>query len=272
MQFLSSDWILTCDDDFRIIKDGAIVFDEKIIAIDSLQNLQKKYPNETFHHQGDNSVLMPGLVNSHVHLEFSANKTTLRYGNFIEWLFSVIQNREELIEKATKELIDSELKKMIQNGTTTIGAVSSYGFDLASCVDSKINVVYFNEVLGSKPEMLDTLYQDLLQRVNLAKKHISKRFIPAIAIHAPYSTHPFLIRKVLQIAKEEQMSVSAHFMESRAENDWLNYSTGDFVSFFGELLGQTQSLQRPSEFLSLFQGIKNLSFTHCVEANQKELA
>ena len=29
MNFLTSDWIVTCDDKFTIIKNGAIVFDEK---------------------------------------------------------------------------------------------------------------------------------------------------------------------------------------------------------------------------------------------------
>jgi cytosine/adenosine deaminase-related metal-dependent hydrolase len=272
MNFLSSDWIVTCDNDFTIIKDGAIVFNEKIIDIDTKENLEKKYPDSTFEYQGDGSVMMPGLINSHVHLEFSANKTTLKYGNFVEWLFSIIQHRDELIEKATKELISNELTKMIATGTTTIGAVSSYGLDLEACVESKLNVVYFSEVLGSKADMIDTLFSDFKQRLYLAQKNKSTRFFPAIAIHSPYSTHPFLIREILKIAKEENLPVSAHFMESSAENDWLNYSTGEFELFFKEMLNLHKSLQTPSEFLSAFKGIKHLSFTHCVEANEKELA
>ncbi|MCI0500738.1 MAG: metal-dependent hydrolase [Epsilonproteobacteria bacterium] len=272
MNFLTSDWIVTCDDKFTIIKNGAIVFDEKIIDIDTKENLEKKYPDSSFEYKGDGSVIMPGLINSHVHLEFSANKTTLKYGNFVEWLFSIIEHRDELIEKATKELIANELTKMIEAGTTTIGAVSSYGLDLEACLESKLNIVYFSEVLGSKSDMIDTLFSDFKQRLYLAQKKKSTRFFPAIAIHSPYSTHPFLIREVLKIAREENLPVSAHFMESRAENDWLNYSTGEFETFFKDMLNQHKSLQTPSEFLTAFKGIKHLSFTHCVEANEKEIA
>jgi aminodeoxyfutalosine deaminase len=67
------------------------------------------------------------------------------------------------------------------------------------------------------------------------------------------------------------MPVSAHFMESSAENDWLNYSKGEFETFFKDMLGQSTSLQKPNEFLDAFKGVKNLSFTHCVEANKGEL-
>ena len=271
MKFIHANWLLTCDDNFTIIENGAIAFDEKVIDIGTIDEFQIKYPNEKIQYLGDNSIIMPGLINTHVHLEFSANKTTLQYGNFVQWLFSVMQHREELIEKATKELIDKELKKMISNGTTTIGAISSYGFDMESCVQTPLNVVYFTEVLGSKADMIDTLFLDFQAKLKSAVSQTSNSFIPAIAVHSPYSTHPFLIREVLQIAKEKKMPVSAHFQESKAENDWLNYSNGEFESFFKDMLDQHKSLTHPSEFLNQFKNIQNLSFTHCVEANEKEL-
>lgn len=271
MKLIYADWLLTCDDNFTIIENGAIAFDEKIIDIGTIDELQIKHKSKSIKYLGANSVIMPGLINTHVHLEFSANKTTLKYGNFVKWLFSVMEHREELIEKATKKLIDNELTNMISNGTTSIGAISSYGFDMDSCVESPLNVVYFTEVLGSKADMIDTLFLDFQAKLKSAIVQTSNNFIPAIAIHSPYSTHPFLIREVLNIAKEKNMAVSTHFQESKAENDWLNYSTGEFESFFKDMLDQHKSLTQPSDFLEQFKNIEHLSFTHCVEANEKEL-
>jgi cytosine/adenosine deaminase-related metal-dependent hydrolase len=271
MKLFHADWLMVCDEQFTVIKDGAVVFDDKILQVDTIENIKNNYPNEEVKYLGKNSVLMPGLINTHVHLEFSANKTSLKYGNFVKWLFSVIAKREELVEKATEELISSELDGMIKNGTTTIGAISSYGFDMKPCVDSPINVVYFTEVLGSQANMIDTLFVDFKAKLKTAKQNAKKNFIPAIAIHSPYSTHPFLIREVLKIAKEDKVAVSAHFQESKAENDWLNNSSGEFEAFFKDMLDQHNSLTKPSDFLFQFKGIENLSFTHCVEANKKEL-
>jgi cytosine/adenosine deaminase-related metal-dependent hydrolase len=271
MEFLSADWIITCDKEFTIHKDSTIVFDEKIIQIDTNEKIQEKYPDVHIQYQGVNSVIMPGFINAHVHLEFSANKTTLSYGNFVKWLFSVIEHREDLISNATKELIDKELKNMIRNGTTTIGAISSYGFDMDSCKQSDLNVVYFTEALGSKSDMIDTLFLDFKEKLNSAISLKDDKFIPAVAIHSPYSTHPFLVREILKIAKDKDLAISSHFMESKAENDWLNYSKGEFTTFFNNFLNQKTSLCKPYEFLNLFKNHTNLSFTHCVQANKDEI-
>lgn len=271
MKIISANWIVTCDENDSIIKNGAIVFDDKIIEIDSLDEIEKKYPNIEIKKLENNSVLMPGLINSHVHLEFSGNSTTLKYGNFYSWLNSVIKFREELINKADKKLISLKLEKMKKTGTTTIGAISSYSFELEACLKSPINKVFFCEVIGSKGDMIDTLFADFKSRLNNAKKFASKNFIPAIAIHSPYSVHPFLVRETLNLARSENLAVSSHFLESREEFEWLHKDEGSFLEFFKNFLNQEKAVSKPMEFLNLFSNIKNLSFTHCVEASNNDL-
>ncbi len=271
MKIIKASWVLTCDENNTIIENGGVVFSDTIIDVGTVEYLQDKYPQIQTIESQPNSIIMPGLVNPHVHLEFSANTTTLQYGNFNTWLDSVIANREELIEGATKELIDSKLAQMLHSGTTTIGAISSYGMELDSCVQTPINVVYFTEAIGSKADMIDTLFSDFKAKLATAQKYKSDNFIPAIAIHSPYSVHPFLIREVLKIAKENKIPVSAHFLESLAEREWLETHCGEFAPFFNNFLNQSRSLCSPTEFLDCFKGIENLSFTHCVQANDFDL-
>lgn len=271
MKIISANWVVTCDENSSIIKNGTVVFDDKIIEIDTLINIEKKYPNIEILKLEDNSVLMPGLINSHIHLEFSSNTTTLKYGNFMSWLNSVIRSRDDLINKADKKLISTKLDRMKKTGTTTIGAISSYSFDMEPCVKSPINTVFFCEVIGSKGDMVDTLFADFKDRLKNAKKFKSKNFIPAIAIHSPYSVHPFLVRETLNLARVENLAVSSHFLESPEEFDWLHKDEGLFLDFFKNFLGQEKAVSKPMEFLNLFSNIKNLSFTHCVEASEADL-
>ncbi len=271
MNILSASWIITCDANSTIIKNGAIVYDEKIIDIGYLEDIKNKYPNEEIENLGENSVLMPGLINSHIHLEFSSNSTTLKYGNFMIWLNSVIASRDKLIEKSTSKLISQKLNKMLKTGTTTIGAISSYGLDMEACLKTPINTVFFSEVIGSKADMIDTLFSDFKARLQSAKKNLKDNFIPAIAIHSPYSVHPFLLRETLKIAKEENLAVSSHFLESPEEYEWLHKDSGGFLDFFKNFLGQDKAVSRPMEFLEHFKDLNSLSFTHCVEASEHDL-
>jgi len=270
MNILSANWVITCDENFSIIKNGAIVFEDKIVDIDTIDNIRNKYPNEEVLEAESNSVLMPGLINSHVHLEFSANSTTLKYGNFLSWLNSVIKNRDTLIEKATNKLISIKLDRMKKTGTTTIGAISSYSFDLEACVKSPLNTVFFCEVIGSKADMADTLFADFKSRLSSAKLNASKNFIPAVAIHSPYSVHPFLVRESLALAKAEDLSVSTHFLESPEEFEWLHKDEGLFTEFFKNFLNQSKAVTKPMEFLTHFSNVNKLSFTHCVEASAND--
>ena len=270
MKIISANWIVTCDENNSIIENGAVVYDEKILEIGSFLEIKEKYPNLEIEELKENSVLMPGLINSHVHLEFSGNTTTLKYGNFYSWLTSVIKHREDLINKADKKLISTKLDRMKKTGTTTIGAISSYSFDIEACLNSPINKVFFCEVIGSKADMIDSLFADFKSRLNNAKKFASKNFIPAIAIHSPYSVHPFLLRETLKLAREENLAVSTHFLESKEEFDWLHRDEGSLLEFFKNFLNQEKAVSKPMDFLNQFSNLKNLSFTHCVEASDDD--
>ncbi len=270
MTIIKADYLLVCDEEFEILKNMAICFDKEIIEIDLVKNLTQKYKEAKIVECEPNTVLMPGLLNLHVHLEFSANKTTLEYGDFITWLNSVIENREQLSSICDENYIDTILEDMLKSGTTTVGAISSFGSDLNSCVKTPLNVLYFNEVLGSNPVAVDILFEDFLGRLNESREFESESFTPSISIHSPYSTHPILAKKALEIAKSSEMVVSTHFMESQAERDWLDNANGEFRAFFDNFDKNTQPVNEATAYLELFDGIKTL-FTHVTKANDDEL-
>ncbi len=270
MKILKADFVLTCSEDFEIIKDGAVCFDKKIIEVGKTKDMVNRYSDTEVIWAGENSVLMPGLINPHVHLEFSANKTALRYGDFIPWLDSVIKNRDEILHNADKECIDDKLKNMLHSGTTTLGEISSFGDDFESCLNTPQKVVYFNEILGSRPDSVDILFDAFRSRLHTSWDNRSEIFIPAISVHSPYSTHPILTKNVLDIARKESYLVSTHFMESQAERDWLDSGSGDFVEFFNSFVPNARPLSSALEYLELFYDT-NALFTHCTKATKEEL-
>ncbi len=270
MKIVRADYIMTSNENFDILRDQAVCFDEKIIAIGEVEALRQKYPDASYHDSGENSVLMAGLINPHVHLEFSANATHLRYGDFIPWLHSVIEHRDHLQSACGDACITEALEAIMISGTTTIGAVSSFGADMQACVKSPLNVVYFNEVLGSNPAAVDTLYGDFMGRLEESRRYESARFIPAISVHSPYSTHYVLARKAIKDARDFGMLVSTHFMESQAEREWIDRGEGEFKAFFEPFAPDAKPVNEADAYLSLFEGVQTL-FTHATKASDKEL-
>ncbi|MEA2100208.1 MAG: metal-dependent hydrolase [Campylobacterota bacterium] len=267
MQIITPHYILMKE---KVSTNLSVAFDKTIHSIAPFDELIDKYPNAKVTTLRENSLLMPGLINAHVHIEFSANKTQLCYGDFMNWLYSVIENREALIEGCKAECMDKAINSMLDLGITTFGAISSHGMDLQSCANAPQNVIFFNELIGSQATMADALFGDFISRLNASKTVTREGFYPAVAIHSPYSVHPVLIKKALGIVKDENLKLTAHFMESQAEREWLDSSDGDFKEFFENLLKQKSAVCNSDEFLEYFDNTPTL-LTHVVKANGSEL-
>ncbi|HIP51671.1 MAG TPA: metal-dependent hydrolase [Campylobacterales bacterium] len=248
----------------------AVAFDTKIQAIDSVENLQKLYPNASLETPRENSVLYPGFINTHVHLEFSANKTTLQYGEFMPWLNSVIENREELVGSCGNEVMLNACNEMMCSGVTTFGAISSFGTELEVCTKTPQKVLFFNELIGSNATTADMLYADFLERLAESKNCVNDGIIPAIAIHSPYSVHPIVLQRAIAVAKKEGLPLSAHFLESQAEREWLEKEKGDFLDFFEKFFSTSMPVTNIEEFMNAFNSVPT-HFTHAVQATEEEL-
>jgi len=270
LKIISASYILTCNDDFEILENHSICFDKTILEIDKLEYLEQKYPEAEVINLPKNSVIIPGLINPHLHLEFSSNKTSLEYGSFIPWLNSVIQKRDDLLSTCSDEVMQKQLKIMQKSGTTSFGAISSFGNDFEACLKSPQRVVYFTEILGSRPDAVDILFDDFKARLRHVEENQNERLIPAISIHSPYSTHPILAKNALDIARKFDYVVSTHFMESVAERHWLDSAKGEFNDFFNNFAPNAKPMNNANEYIELFRGCKTL-FTHCVQAKQEEI-
>ncbi len=267
MRILNPNYIYI-NGDFK--KNVAVAFNSKIESIDSVENLKEKYQDVEVIDCGKNSVLYPGFINTHLHLEFSANRTTLKYGNFMRWLNSVIDSRDELLNSCDNAMMERACREMLNSGVTTFGAISSFGTELEVCEKIPQKVIFFNELIGSNMAYIDALYNDFLVRVKASKEAIKNGIIPAIAIHSPYSVHPIALKRALEVAKATNMPISAHFLESPEEREWLEDGSGEFLEFFKKYFNTTQPVTTIDEFLSYFDNTPT-HFTHLTQAKEREL-
>ncbi len=273
MKLIGASFVFVCDDEFKILKDGGVAYENETIievgdfsALKSRHNLSDK--DAIFH---NDCVLLPTFVNAHIHFEFGANDVSFNYGGFDLWLASVMQKREGVLQKI-HNVLDESIRSQLESGVGSVGAISSYGADLDKLAQSALKVVYFNEAIGSNPSAVDALFADFKARYELSKAKKSKTFFPAIAIHSPYSVHKILAQHIIDIATQDNALLSAHFLESDHEREWLTKGSGWFFDFY------KNTLQIPNpkplydgidDFLSLFKS--QTLFVHLTNATQKEI-
>jgi len=257
--------------DGQFVENLAIAFDTHIRDVDLPERLLARYREATLVRAKPYSVLFPGFINTHVHLEFSANRTSLKYGAFMPWLDSVIEHRDDLMKECCNETMQTECAQMLRSGITAFGAVSSFGTELQVCEETPQRVVFFNELIGSNAQYADMLYGDFLERVNASQScKASSRITPAVAVHAPYSVHPVILQRAVTLAKQHKMPLSAHFLESQAEREWLEKGTGAFKTFFEKFFNTSSPVTTIEAFMHAFDTYPT-HFVHCVQATEKEL-
>jgi len=269
MKILIADHICTPE---GYLTGEAIAFDETIRAIGSADTLTGQFPKAEIVRTAPHSILYPGLINTHVHLEFSSNQSTLEYGDFMPWLHSVITHRDDLVSSCDDARMAEACEEMLKSGITSFGAISSFGMELEVCKRTPQRVTYFNELIGSDAKTADMLYGDFLERVkNSESAATDEKITPAIAIHSPYSVHPVVLDRAVALAKSRHYPLSTHFLESPAEREWLKSNAGGFAAFFGQFFGSTQSVTTIEEFMHRFDNYPT-HFVHCTQTTKEEKA
>ena len=127
MVIISAPWIVPIET--PVIREGSIVVaDGRIIDIGKHVDIVGKYPH--FREVSHPGVLMPGLVNAHMHLELSHLHNTIEplpgqgFTNWIDALIALrvaqVSAREEIVESFTAALQDQ-----YNSGVVLIGDIGN---------------------------------------------------------------------------------------------------------------------------------------------------
>ena len=162
MEILKAKKIITGGENPKILRNSCVVIeDDKILEILSEKAAIEKFKEAKICDFSD-SVIAPAFVNTHVHLEFSSNVSTLKYGDFIKWLGSIIDKGSELAKMDAKKAMIGAINSLLKSGVCTIGEISSFGSDLEILAASPLKVVLFSEILGSSEQMVQQNLQNFL--------------------------------------------------------------------------------------------------------------
>lgn len=219
-------WIVPVD--ARPIQDGyLVVADGRVLSVTS------RWPNACVD-LGD-VALIPGLVNCHTHLEFSALDAPLQpYKPFTSWIRSVIEYRQQH-PHAVCAAIRQGVQESLASGVTMLGDIATTGWawtDYASD-QAQPRTLVFQELLGLTGSRLPS-------QKSLAKQDYTascSEFLVGhgLSPHAPYSVHPELFQFAVQVAQQNQRPIAVHMAETSAEVELLREGTGEFREFLSSM-------------------------------------
>jgi aminodeoxyfutalosine deaminase len=220
-------------------------------------------------------VIIPGLVNAHVHLELTAlhNKLT-EFCSFTDWLSQLIDCRKNWTKEDFLSSTAEGSHLALASGTTLAGDITSSGVGWSATGVRDLRRVVFEEVLALSPDRVDSV----LSQLNLLlKKAPSNPFqIHGISPHAPYSVSPELYRRSLELARRRRMLLTTHVAETRSELQFLQTGAGEFRSFL-DGIGALPNGWKPPELSPISYldnlGILGLSclLAHCNYLDQHSI-
>lgn len=266
MKLIGASIVFVCDDEFRILKNyGVVISDGKIIDIDKFKILKEKYKNiESIFF--NNSILLPALINSHIHFEFSKENNFV-FGSFDKWLLSVMKQRESVLSNVHEHIINA-IETQKKSGVGTVLAISSHDLDLELLYNSSLKVIFSPEVIGANKNDFEIQKKTIDNRLKKVLSLQNERFIPSISIHAPYSVHKDLAEYVIKLAIKHDLLLSVHFLESLEESKWLCKQKSFFHYFYENILKlKATPFYSPESFLNLFKDSKSV-FVHCLYLNE----
>jgi cytosine/adenosine deaminase-related metal-dependent hydrolase len=218
-----STWVLPVDQ--PPIRDGAVVVaDDRIAAVGPAAEVLSGFPGLICDH-GDGAIL-PGVVNCHVHLEFSALAGKVPpQARWEDWLEATLTAYGALAPGEIQAGIVYGIEALRGGGAALVGEVTNTGASWPFLTESPLSYHLFFECLGF--DLVETF--DLPEKFPFfGRPEVAGAAWVSAAAHAPYSVSPALFRAVAAWNTGRSGLQTVHLAESQAEIDFLAKGNGFF--------------------------------------------
>ena len=206
---LSVPILLTMRSNTAPVPNSAVVISRgSILAAGPADKIIKQYPGHRVLRM-ENTVLMPGLVNLHTHLELPPLLDTIRSTTFTAWALNLIKAKKGLINNDYAAAVRINIDTLINTGTTTVGEICTHGISPAYLQQSGLRAILFHEIISMNP---------LINFRGPKHAAASARTIQTgISPHAPHTVSEEVLIEINKLAVRKRVPLSMHVAESKDE-------------------------------------------------------
>lgn len=225
------------------IKNGVIAVqaDGKIEAIYTQAEAEKLNLAGVLFYEG---TIVPGFVNTHCHLELSHMQGHIPEHTGLAGFVQYVIKQRQAVNSDILSAMQQADATMYRNGIVAVGDISNQIISKSAKEKSKINYHTFIEVMGFHPAKAESIMEHA--------QTLKKEFEPlktSVVPHAPYSVSAALFNEIYTQATDADI-LSIHNQETKAENDFFEDKSGDFLKLY-EFLGLNIDFFEPNGKTSL---------------------
>lgn len=175
------------------------------------------------------AVLLPGLVNSHTHLELTGFDGQVPEQEFPAWIRHLVAIKAGRTPAEYRAAARKGIQDCWAAGITTVADTGDSGAVIEALAELGGSGIAYHEVFGPDPEQADTALEGLTHRLGELTRYTGPRVRLGVSPHAPYSVSGLLYGLVSAYAAEHALPVAVHVAESEDESLLLSRGSGGFA-------------------------------------------
>ena len=176
------------------------------------------------------AILLPGLVNAHIHLDLAMFDGALAGLEFFRWVRALVRGLGEAVTGAA--IADASMWSVadqLAHGVTTIGHTGPHTSAVDALHAMGARGVVYLETFGPDPAQCDGSMADLHKRVETTGARETSLVRVGVSPHAPYSVSDVLYSAVAAYARAESLPMAVHIAESADETELVRDGAGEFA-------------------------------------------
>ena len=175
------------------------------------------------------AALLPGLVNTHSHLELTALRGLVRDLPFVSWLRTIRAIKDGLDAGAFRAAARWGVLEAFGAGITTLADCGTTLQAAPAMAELGARGVAFHEVIGPDPARSAEALDAAERALDALAPCASERLAVGVSPHAPYTVSDPLLRAVAALASDRGLRTAMHVSESREERAFVEEGRGRFA-------------------------------------------
>jgi aminodeoxyfutalosine deaminase len=271
----SARWVLPVS--APAIENGAVAVEgQRIAGVGSRAQIIERFPEFDVRDLGE-AVILPGLINTHTHLELTSMRGYLEKEetNFFAWLRKLTIARlevltpDDILVSATWGACEA-----VRAGITCVGDASDSAIlSMAALLDVGMRGVVYQESFGPDPKLTEENLAKLHAKLQGLRGMESELVRAGVSPHAPYTVCGPQLELIAELVQTERLPLMMHAGESEAEDMLLREGCGAFAEGLAK-----RSIEWKAPRVSTIEYLKQVGIlntrpllAHCIRVDDADI-